>query len=51
MVIPSFPFCENAFALDKPPVKVQPEILGIFLLDLNVVYMAGRGGGGTAWIS
>jgi hypothetical protein len=27
-----FPFCENVFVPGKSPVKVQPEILGIFFL-------------------
>jgi hypothetical protein len=40
-----FLFCKNVFVLGKFPVKVQPEILDVFLGELHVVYMAGGRGG------
>jgi hypothetical protein len=34
-----FPFCENVFVPGKSPIKVQSEMLDIFLGELYTVYM------------
>jgi hypothetical protein len=46
-----FPFYENVFVPGKSPVKVQPKILDISLVELHIAHMDRGGGGGGGPVS